>query len=89
MVFHPRDTSCPAMLRFQGHGFNARKLSHFKDLGVGDEVTPMDVKEGTYAALMVMLDETEVATIDDPGLSTIQESGQHNSFVDIDLRVFL
>ena len=38
---------------------------------------------------MVMLDETEVATIDDPGLSTIQESGQHNSCVDIDLRVFL
>ena len=37
---------------------------------------------------MVMLDETEVATIDDPGRSTIQESGQHNSFVDIDL-VFL
>ena len=23
---------------------------------------------------------------DDPGLSTMQESGQHNSFVDIDLR---
>ena len=37
---------------------------------------------------MVILDETEVATIDDPGFSTIQESGQHNSFVDIDLRVF-
>ena len=30
---------------------------------------------------MVMLDETEEATLDDPGLSTIQESGQHNSFV--------
>ena len=37
---------------------------------------------------MVMLDETEMATIDDPGLSTMQESGQHSSFVDIDL-VFL
>ena len=37
---------------------------------------------------MVMLDETEVATIDDPGRSTTQENGQHNSFVDIDL-VFL
>ena len=34
---------------------------------------------------MIMLDETEVATIDDPELSTIQESGQHNSFVDIKL----
>ena len=38
---------------------------------------------------MVMLDETEVATIDDPGRSPIEESGQHNSFVDIDLLVFL
>ena len=34
---------------------------------------------------MILLDETEVATLDDPELSTIQESGQHNSFVDIKL----
>ena len=39
---------------------------------------------------MVTLDEAQVVVmIGDPGLSTIQESGQHNSFVDIDLCVFL
>ena len=38
---------------------------------------------------MVTLDEAHMATIGDPGLSTIQESGQHNSFVDIDFNVFL
>ena len=38
---------------------------------------------------MVTLDEAQMATIDDPGFSTIQKSGQHNSFVDIDFRVFL
>ena len=38
---------------------------------------------------MVTLDETQMATIDDPGLSTIQESGQHNSFIDTDVLVFL
>ena len=43
MVVYPRDTSCPAMLCFEGHGFNAGKRSHFKDLGIGDEITPIDV----------------------------------------------
>ena len=39
----PRDTSCPTMLCFEGHGFNDCKLTHSKDLDVGDEVTPADV----------------------------------------------
>ena len=38
---------------------------------------------------MMTLDKTQMATIDDPGLRTIQESGQHNSFKDTDFRVFL
>ena len=38
---------------------------------------------------MVTLDEAQMATIDDAGLSTIQESRQHNSFVDNGVRVFL
>ena len=43
MVFHPGDMSCPAKLCFDEHGLDAGNLNHFKDLGVGDEVTPMDV----------------------------------------------
>ena len=30
-------------LCFEEHGLDADNLSHFKDLDVGDEVTPMDV----------------------------------------------
>ena len=35
--------SCPAKLCFEEHGLDAGNYSHFQDLGVGDEVTPMDV----------------------------------------------
>ena len=35
------------------------------------------------------LDEAQMATIGDPGLSSVYESGQHNSFVDNEVRVFL
>ena len=38
---------------------------------------------------MITLDETQMATIDDPRLSTIQESGQHNIFIDSDFCVIL
>ena len=38
---------------------------------------------------MVTLGEAQMAMIGDPGRGTIQESGQHNSFVDIDFRIFL
>ena len=37
---------------------------------------------------MVTLNEVQMEMID-PGRSTIQEGGQHNSFVDIDLHFFL
>ena len=38
---------------------------------------------------MITLDETQMATIDDPGLSTMQLSEcQYNSFIDTDFRVF-
>ena len=37
---------------------------------------------------MITLDEMQMAMIDDPGLSTIQENGQHNSFIYTDFRVF-
>ena len=37
---------------------------------------------------MITLDERQMATIDDPGLSTIQESGQNNSFIDTGVCVF-
>jgi hypothetical protein len=43
MVFHPGNMSCPAKLCFEEHGLDAGNLSHFKDLNVGDEITPMDV----------------------------------------------
>ena len=44
MVFHPGDMSCPAKLfSFLEHGLDAGNLSHFKDLNVGDEITPVDV----------------------------------------------
>ena len=38
---------------------------------------------------MIMLDGAQMATIGSPGLNAIEESGQDNSFVDIDCRVFL
>ena len=38
---------------------------------------------------MVILNEAQMATMGDQRFSTIQESGQHNSVVDIDLLVFL
>ena len=39
--------------------------------------------------LTVTLGDTPVATIDDPGLGTTQESAQYNSFIDGDLPGFL
>ena len=43
MIFHPGNMSCPAKLCVEEHGLDADNLSHFKDLNVGDEITPMDV----------------------------------------------
>ena len=40
---YPGYMSCPAKLCFEEHGLNAGNLSHFKDLNVGDEITPLDV----------------------------------------------
>ena len=37
---------------------------------------------------MVTPEQAQMATIGDPGLRTIQESGQHNGFVDIEFLVF-
>ncbi len=48
----------------------------------------MNDKDCAEAALIETLKESQVMTVRDPGLSTIQESGQHNSFVYTDLRVF-
>ena len=41
--FQPGDMSCPAKLCFKNLGLDAGNLIHFKDLYVGDEITPMDV----------------------------------------------
>jgi len=43
MVCRLGDMSCPAKLCFDEHGLVAGNLGHFKDLDVGDEVTPVDV----------------------------------------------
>ena len=37
------EMSCPAKPCFEEQGLDFGNLSHFKDLGVGDEVTPMGV----------------------------------------------
>ena len=65
--------SCPAKLYLEARGLNAGNFSHFKDIDVSDDVTPRDVYDGTWAVLMVALDEAQMATKCDPGLSTIHE----------------
>lgn len=46
-------------------------------------------EDDVEAALVETLVEAQMATVGDPGLSTLQESGQRSSFEDADLCVFL
>ena len=77
MVLHPGDMFCPAKLCFEEHRLDAGNHSHFKDLNVVDEITPMDVYDSTQAALMVTHDEVQMATIGDPYMTRHQQLCRH------------
>ena len=47
--------SCPAKLCFENDGFDASNLSHFNDLDVGDDVTPVDVLTGMLSVCMCIV----------------------------------
>ena len=53
------------------------------------EKTSVGSVDDMEVVLVGMLKEAWVATVYDPGFSTIQESSLYNSFVDADLFVFL
>ena len=51
--------SCPTKLCFENYGFDGNNLSHFKDLDVGDDFSPVDVLNGMLSVCMVYTTNTK------------------------------
>ena len=66
----------------------AWELRLFEDFDIGDKVTSVDVEKSAGTALMEALDESRVASIDDPRLRVIWLSGQYDGSVHADFGSF-
>ena len=70
-------------------GLDVGDLHLFKDFNIGDEYTPVDVKNGLEALLVEPFKESLVVLISDPRLCAIQEGGKDNGFIHTGICVFL
>ena len=72
MVLHSGNVTTPSKLELQQHDFDVGDFSLLEDLGICDEVTPVDVDNEVEAALVEVFQETDVTVVGDPGLRTVE-----------------
>ena len=78
--------SNPAKSTFQDQGFDAGRLGHVEDLSVRNTVLPFDVQDGPQAAQMEALQLLQVSPVQGPCLTTIEEAGENDRPVHLELR---
>ena len=84
-IFHPCDMASPAQLHLKQDGLYAGQAGCLEDFFVRHVVLPFDAKDGEQAALVKPLQEPDQLLIENPGLSTIQEGGNDDGPVYLDL----
>ena len=77
--------TCPAELPSQKYGLNAGNVGFLEDFIVCHVVLPLDAHDGTRAPLAETLQKSCLFTVQNPGFTSIKESGDSYSFVDQDL----
>ena len=86
MVFHPDKVSHPSQLGFDEYGFNAGTLCTVQDLKVCDTVLPSDAKYGAEGTHVKVLQLLNMAVVQSPSLTSMQERGQDYSYANFQLR---
>ena len=85
-VFHPCDVASLAQLHLKQDGLYAGQAGCLEDFFVRHVVWPFDAKDGAQAALVKSLQEPDLPPIENPGLCIIQEGGNDDSPVYLELR---
>ena len=84
-VFHPCDVASPAQLHLKQDGFYAGQAGSLEDFFIRHMVLLFDVKDGVQAVLVKPLQQPDLLPIKNPGLCTVQEGGNDDGPVYLDL----
>ena len=84
-VFHPRDVASPAQLHLKQDGLYAWQAGSLEDFFVRHVVLPFNDKDGAQAALVKPLQYPDLLPIENQGLCTVQEVGNDDGPVYLDL----
>ena len=84
-VFHPCDVASPAQLRLKQDGLYAGQAGSLEDFFVRHVVLPFDAKDAAQAALVKPLLWPDLLPVEKSGLCTIQEGGNDDGSVYLDL----
>ena len=84
-VFHPCDMASPAQLRLLQDGLYAGQAGSLEDLFIGHLVLPFDAKNEAQRALVKPFKQPDLLLIQNQGLCTVQEGGNDDSPVYLDL----
>ncbi|KAK3586905.1 hypothetical protein CHS0354_008497 [Potamilus streckersoni] len=71
MILHPGYMQCPAQQHLTERGLKAGGRCLLEDFNARDEVTSVDVEDGTEAAVIEAFKEEEMAFVVDPGFGAI------------------
>ena len=84
-VFHPCDVASPAQLHLKQDGLYSGQAGSLEDFIVRHAVLPVDAKDGAQAASVKPLQWPDPLPLENPGVCTVQEGGNDDGFVYLDL----
>ena len=84
-VFHPCDVASLTQLQPKQDGLYAGQAGSLEDFFVRHVVLPFNAKNGAQAALVKPLQKPDLLLIENPGLCTVQEDGNVDGLVFMDL----
>ena len=84
-VFQPHNMASPAQLHLKQDGLYAGQAGTLEDFFVRLVVLLFDAKDGAQAALVKPLQKPDLLPIENPGLCTVQEGGNDDGPVYLDL----
>ena len=85
-VYHPCDVARPAQLHLKQDGFYAGQAGSLEDFFVRHGVLSFDTKDGVKATLVKPLQQPDLLPIENPGLCSVQEGGNDDGPVYLELR---
>ena len=84
-VFHPCDMVSPAQLHLKQDWLYAGQAGSLEDFFVRHGVLSFDTKDGVKATLVKPLQQPDLLPIENPGLCSVQEGGNDDGSVCLDL----